>query len=74
VKKLSWIKNKRIEKGLTQDQVAEKCEISRSYFTHIENGSKVPTVNVAKKIGETLNFEWTLFFNEECSFKEQKIN
>jgi transcriptional regulator with XRE-family HTH domain len=69
---LSWLKNKRINKGLTQNQVAEKCEISRSYYTHIENGTKVPTVNVAKQIGKTLNFNWTIFFKEECSSKEQR--
>jgi putative transcriptional regulator len=67
---LIWLKKKRIDKGLTQIQVAEKCEISRSYYTHIENGTKIPTVNVAKQIGSTLDFNWTIFFKEECSLKE----
>jgi transcriptional regulator with XRE-family HTH domain len=71
---MSWLKNKRINKGLTQNQVAEKCKISRSYYTHIENGTKTPTVTVAKQIGGTLNFNWTLFFKEESSLKEHLSN
>jgi transcriptional regulator with XRE-family HTH domain len=70
---MSWLKNKRINKGLTQNQVAEKCKISRSYYTHIENGTKTPTVSVAKQIGSTLSFNWTLFFKDDCSLKEQFI-
>jgi putative transcriptional regulator len=71
---LIWLRTKRIDKGLTQIQVAEKCEISRSYYTHIENGTKIPTVNVAKQIGSTLDFNWTIFFKEECSLEEQCVN
>jgi putative transcriptional regulator len=67
---LEWLKTKRNSKGLTQNQVAEKCEISRSYYTHIENGTKIPTVSVAKLIGATLGFNWTIFFKEDCSLKE----
>jgi transcriptional regulator with XRE-family HTH domain len=70
---MSWLKIKRINKGLTQNQVAEKCKISRSYYTHIENGTKTPTVSVAKQIGSTLSFNWTLFFKDDCSLKEQFI-
>jgi putative transcriptional regulator len=67
---LDWLKTKRNNKGLTQNQVAEKCAISRSYYTHIEKGTKIPTVSVAKLIGATLGFNWTIFFDDNCSFKE----
>jgi putative transcriptional regulator len=66
----SWLKELRDSKDLTQTQVADSCEISRSYYTHIENGTKDPTVKVAKKIATVLGFCWTKFFDEECSFKE----
>lgn len=67
-----WLKNIRIKKGKTQNEVAELSGISRSYYTKIELGIKTPTVEVAKKIAKTLGFEWSIFFEEECSFKEQK--
>lgn len=67
------LKEKRTKKKLTQIEVADMCEISRSYYTHIENGTKIPTVKVAKKIGSVLDLDWTIFFENECSLKEHII-
>jgi len=66
-----WLKEKRESLGLTQEQAADLCGISRSYYTHIENNTKTPTVKVAKVMGKALGFKWTNFFKDECSFKEQ---
>lgn len=66
-----WLKTIRLQKKLTHEDVAIKSDISRSFYTHVENGTKTPSVEVAKKIAKTLNFDWTLFFNNECSFREQ---
>ncbi|WP_144511526.1 helix-turn-helix transcriptional regulator [Bacillus sp. FJAT-22090] len=67
-----WLKNARINRVKTQYEVAESSGISRSYYTKIELGIKTPTVDVAKKIAKTLEFEWLIFFDDDCSFKEQK--
>jgi putative transcriptional regulator len=67
-----WLKSIRVEKNLTHEDVAKNCNISRSYYTHIENGTKTPTVNVAKRIAEYLGFDWTIFFENKCSLKEHK--
>lgn len=67
-----WLKNFRNQRKLTQEEVAKLSDISRSFYTHIENGTKTPSVDVSKKIAKTLEFEWTLFFNNECSFKEHR--
>ncbi|QDP40794.1 helix-turn-helix transcriptional regulator [Radiobacillus deserti] len=66
----TWLKQYRILKSLTQEETAKKSKISRSYYTHIEKGTKTPTVPVAKSIAETLDFEWLIFFDSQCSFKE----
>lgn len=66
-----WLKEIRLAKNLTQSQVSKLAGISRSYYTNIETGIKTPAVPVAKKIAEILGFDWTYFFNNECSFKEQ---
>lgn len=66
----AWLKERRELSKLTQLEVAVKCGISRSYYTHIESGTKTPTPKIAKSIGNILNFSWTLFFEEGCSLKE----
>lgn len=65
-----WLKNAREAKKLTQESVAESAGISRSYYTLIESGVKTPSVEVAKSIAGTLDIEWTLFFEDECSLEE----
>ncbi|ELK46188.1 helix-turn-helix transcriptional regulator [Halobacillus sp. BAB-2008] len=67
-----WLKEIRLQKDLTQEQTANKSNISRSYYTHIESGVKNPTVETAKDIAFTLEFKWTNFFENQCSLKEQK--
>jgi len=66
-----WLKDIRKSKNLTHEEVAKESNISRSFYTHIENGTKTPSVDVAKKIATALGFDWTLFFENKCSFKEQ---
>ncbi|HFK1514997.1 TPA: helix-turn-helix transcriptional regulator [Bacillus cereus] len=67
----NWLKELRCVRGYTHEHIADKCNISRSYYTHIENGTKTPSVEIAQKIGEILNFNWTIFFEKRCSLKEQ---
>jgi putative transcriptional regulator len=67
----TWLKETRERKKLTQLEVAEKSKISRSFYTHIEKGTKTPSVSVAKQISKTLDIPWTNFFNDESSLKEQ---
>lgn len=67
-----WLKEFREIANKTQVVVADEAEISRSYYTNIENGNKTPSVNTAKSIAKVLCFQWELFFEEKCSFKEQK--
>lgn len=45
---------RRQELNFTQDQVAEKANISRAYYVNIEAGRKDPSIKVAKSIADTL--------------------
>lgn len=67
-----WLKEYRDKRGLTQEETANLSGISRSYYTHIEQGNKTPTVEVAKNIAKTLKFDWVVFFNQSCSLGELK--
>lgn len=53
--------------NLTHEEVAERVGIKRQYYSMIENGSRNPSVAVAKKIGAVLGFDWTLFFEEQSN-------
>lgn len=57
-----WLKSKRLEAGLTQEEVAEKAGIARTTYAMIEQGERDPSVSVAAKIAGALKFKWTVFF------------
>lgn len=62
-----WLKEFRIARGFTQKETAQLSGISRSYYTHIEQGNKTPSVDVSKKIAKILKFNWTLFYEDSSS-------
>jgi transcriptional regulator with XRE-family HTH domain len=43
---------------LTQEQLAEKADISRTFLQEIEAGTKNPTVNIITRIKVALNAKW----------------
>ncbi|UUM12852.1 nucleotide sugar dehydrogenase [Clostridiaceae bacterium HFYG-1003] len=52
------VKNRREEKKITQEELAEKTGISRSLIGRIENGEYVPSIDQIEVIGEVLEFEY----------------
>lgn len=55
----------RIEKGMTQEQLAAEIKIARTVITNIENGVALPSIATAKALGQVLGFEWWRFFVTE---------
>ena len=47
---------------MSQKQVADICSITHAYYCMIEQGKRNPSVRVAKKIAETLDLDWLIFF------------
>ena len=49
-------------RGYTQDEVAENCEMSKSYLSIIENGLRSPSLDTLYKLSIFLNFsiDWLL--------------
>lgn len=60
--KREWLINKRIEKKLSQKELAEKCDVSQVSIARIESGERRPSPELAKKIADVLNFSWTRFY------------
>ena len=58
------LKEVRKSKGLTQEELAAKCDVQRTTVTMIEMGENLPSVQLAKKLAEVLDVDWTEFFNE----------
>ncbi|PHL90160.1 XRE family transcriptional regulator [Enterococcus faecium] len=50
------IKIKRIERGLTQEELARIVGISRSYYSDIENNRTIPSGKVLLNLNKTLKF------------------
>ncbi len=58
------VKKRRIEKKLTQQQLADKLFVGRTTISMVEsNDNYTPSTQLAKALGKELNFDWTLFFN-----------
>lgn len=46
----------RKENKLSQEEMAKKVKISRSYYADVENGRYLPSGKVISRISEVLNF------------------
>ena len=57
-----WLKEKRKAKGLSTFQVARALGMSQSHYSMIEAGTRRPSVEKAKKIGDFLKFDWARFY------------
>jgi transcriptional regulator with XRE-family HTH domain len=53
---------------LTQKQVADLINKDRSLITKIENNTASPSVETAKALGQALNFDWTILFNDSREY------
>lgn len=60
---MNWLRKIRYKKNLTQCQVAANSNISLSYYCLIESGKRRPSVTIAKRIGKSLGFSWSRFYD-----------
>ncbi len=58
------IKKIRIEKELTQEQLAWEADVDRTYMNHVENGRKNISVRSLEKIIKALDVTFATFFKE----------
>ena len=56
------LKELRNSKKMSQEELANQCGVIQQTISNIECGLSKPSVELAKKIGEILGFDWTLFF------------
>jgi len=51
---LNNLKKRRADRGMNQIEVSEIAGINRSYYSDIETGPSVPSVDIAIRIGNAL--------------------
>ncbi len=68
MKKRTWLIKLRKRKKMTQQEVASKAFIERSYYAQIERGIRKPSPEVTIKLGEVLDFHASSFNLEENPF------
>ncbi|OXS56772.1 transcriptional regulator [Bacillus sp. DSM 27956] len=66
--KRTWLTKLRKRKKMTQQEVAAKAFIERSYYAQIENGIRKPSPEVTIKLGQVLDFHASSFNLEENPF------
>lgn len=64
-------KEKRVQKNLTQQQLAEIIGVDRTLISKIESGASSPSVGVAKRIATVLGFDWTQFYEDKAQVTQQ---
>ncbi len=50
------------KKGYSKYQVAQILGVDRGYVTRISKGERIPSVDMAKRIGTLLDFDWRVFY------------
>jgi transcriptional regulator with XRE-family HTH domain len=70
------IKTIRQQKGIKQNFLAEKCDITQTYLSQIENNIKEPNIstlrNISKQLGLPLPILFFLSLNEKDISKEKQ--
>lgn len=54
----------RQQKGLTQESLAEKLDVSSSYIGYVERGQKSPSLQLMERISEVLEVEPALLLSK----------
>ncbi|ELJ4819108.1 helix-turn-helix transcriptional regulator [Listeria monocytogenes] len=62
---MEWLKKYRLDKDLTQQEVADQCGIPKNTYASIEQGKRRPSPERAKIIASNLGFDWTIFLTSK---------
>ena len=65
------IKELRIKKGMTQEELADKTEVSTRTIQRIENGQVDPRAYTLQMIAKALNVDYSVFTANETSENEE---
>ena len=61
----SKIKNLRLQKGLTQEELGDRCELSKAFISLLESDKTSPSMATLEDILNVLGTDFAHFFREE---------
>lgn len=64
------IKQARLAKGITQEELAVRVNVTKEFISYIENGHKDPSISLLRKIAKELNTNVKALIADEDSIKE----
>jgi transcriptional regulator with XRE-family HTH domain len=64
------IKELRTQKSITQEGLAWKAEINRTFMNQVENGGRTVSIAILEKIIEALGVSFQEFFNAKDFVKD----
>ena len=65
------IKELRIKKGMTQEELADKTEVSTRTIQRIENGDFEPRADTLQMIAKALGVDFDIFVDDEASESQE---
>lgn len=69
--KRTFMNDARMSKKITQGELAIEVGTTRGHIAHIENGTRDPSVVLAKELASVLGLDWTIFFETKCVVSKQ---
>jgi len=67
------IRKERLKQSLSQEKLAEKCDISTSFMGHIERGTKKMSVDTLVRIAYELNLSTDYLLMDELPPSDENI-
>lgn len=68
------IKYYRLQRGLSQEQLALQADINPAFLGHLERGLKSPTMTTLDKIVNALGLSYSEFFSDSVNTDDTKSN
>ena len=60
---LAWnLRKWRVQRGLSQEQLAVDAEVNRTYVSSVERGQENPTIEILERLARTLSIELSALF------------
>ena len=68
------IKRLRLESGMTQEEIADRCELTKGYISQLERDLTSPSISTLEDILECLGTSLQKFFGEEVIDEQVVFN